>query len=339
MGWRTGIMAGVWALSAAGVSQAANLSVKDWVGVCDNTWACTAFGFSPIEAEEVSYLKLERDGAAQAAARITVSSRDLAKGSWRVTVDGKGVPGLEAVRAQGEGDSEVVSAPLSAAQSAALTAAIRNGQQLELAQGGKRAAISLAGSAATLRWLDDQQKRAGTTTALLASGPKAATASPPAPPLVRAAPPASQAGLPKAPPGAVKARLGECDEDIDSLGIEPIVARLSPGMILWAVACSRGAYNVVYSLVLADESAAKVRPLALAGMGPEPASDLMNVEFDPKTQTLSNFDKGRGLGDCGGMNEWVWDGRAFQATHQTLMPECRGVTPEDWPVDFRTRSR
>jgi len=339
MGWRTGIVAGVWALSAAGSGEAATFGVKDWVGVCDNTRVCAAFGFSPVEAEEVSYLKLERGGEPQAAARITLSSRDLAKGSWRVAVDGKVVPGLEAVRAQGQGEGEVVSAPLSTAQSAALTAAIRNGQQLELAQGGKRGAISLAGSAATLRWLDDQQRRAGTTTALLATGPKAASATPPAPPLVRAAPPASQARLPKAPPQAVKARLGECDDDIDSLGIEPIVARLSTGVILWAVACSRGAYNVVYDLVLADETGAKVRPLALAGMGPEPASDLMNVEFDPKTQTLSNFDKARGLGDCGGMNEWVWDGRAFQATHQTLMPECRGVTPEDWPVDFRTRSR
>jgi antitoxin (DNA-binding transcriptional repressor) of toxin-antitoxin stability system len=289
--------------------------------------------------ETISYLKLERDGEPQAAARITLASRDLERGAWRVTVDGKPVAGLDALRPQGAADDELLSAPLSATQSAALAAAIRNGERLELAQGAKRSTVSLAGSSATLRWVDEQQKRAGTTSALVASGPKAATATPPAATLINAGPPASQSGLPAAPTKAVKASLGDCDDDIDSVGIEPIIARLSPGVILWGVACSRGAYNVVYSLLLSDEAGGRVRAVGLAGAGPKPVSDLMNVEFDPKTQTLHNFDKGRGLGDCGGENEWVWDGRAFLPSRQTLMPECRGVTADDWPTELRTRRR
>jgi len=339
MRWGVAIVAGALTLGAAGAANAASFGVKDWVAVCDNTWSCTAFGFSPEMDETISYLKLEREGAPQAPARITLASRDLGRGAWRVTVDGKPVGGLDALRPQGAADDELLSAPLSAAQSAALATAVRNGQRLEVAQGAKRSTVSLAGSSATLRWVDDQQKRVGTTSALVATGSKPATTAPPAAPLVSAGPPASQTGLLAAPTKAVRASLGDCDDDIGSVGIEPIIARLSPGVILWGVACSRGAYNVVYSLMLSDEAGGRVRPIGLTGTGPKPVSDLMNVEFDPKTQTLYNFEKGRGLGDCGGENEWVWDGRAFQPSRQTLMPECRGVTADDWPTELRTRRR
>ena len=47
----------------------------------------------------------------------------------------------------------------------------------------------------------------------------------------------------------------------------------------------------------------------------------------------------RGLGDCGALNTWVWDGKAFVSTDQQLMGECRGVPLEDGTATAETVRR
>jgi hypothetical protein len=65
----------------------------------------------------------------------------------------------------------------------------------------------------------------------------------------------------------------------------------------------------------------------------------MNVEYDPKTRTLTSFAKARGLGDCGSNQTWVWDGQAFQLLSETDMPQCRGAPPDDWPSRYVAKVR
>ncbi|HMP62415.1 MAG TPA: DUF1176 domain-containing protein, partial [Phenylobacterium sp.] len=136
---------------------------------------------------------------------------------------------------------------------------------------------------------------------------------------------------------AITARLSDCDEDLMELGLEPEVARLAEGRLFWALACSRGAYNVIYRLFLGDEAGGAVEPLRLAYPSGEQTEELMNIAYDPQTRTLANFDKGRGLGDCGAVTEWRWPGEGFEVAEQVFMPECRGVPPEAWPVSYRSR--
>jgi hypothetical protein len=51
---------------------------------------------------------------------------------------------------------------------------------------------------------------------------------------------------------------------------------------------------------------------------------LVNADWDAATQTIGSFSKGRGLGDCGSSESWVWDGTMFRLTDATVMGECRG---------------
>lgn len=315
----------------------ANETFKDWWVTCDNTRECAAFGFAGEAFEMSGYLKVARGSGAgdEPAARLVMEGK---AGTWSLAVDGRPLAVVQAL----DEDGQRAAADLTIAQAKAVIAAAANGKALQVSLGGKSlGAISLAGSSAALRWMDDRQKRAGGVTALVAKGPAPASAVPPAPPppLVLAAPPVSQAGLPAKPPRAVMALMKDCDEDIATLEIAPISARLSPDLTLWAPLCTRGAYNMIYSFTVVDaKGAARPLPIRYADT-PEATTELMNVDYDPATRTLSNFEKGRGLGDCGATNAWVWDGKAFVATAQDLMGECRGVTPDDWPVSYRTRTK
>ena len=57
------------------------------------------------------------------------------------------------------------------------------------------------------------------------------------------------------------------------------------------------------------------------------------------TRILGSFAKGRGLGDCGDEAQWIWDGRAFQILSMRVMPVCRGVPGDDWPVLYQATVR
>lgn len=332
----------IWGLAAAGAlyagpGAAADLGVKDWWAACDNTRDCVAFGFSPEDAGDYAYLRLARGAGASDAPTAEIVA-ELPADHWRVEVDGKPVPGLSQLRRQEDRIS------LDARQTAALLGVLVNGSVLEVRAGADGRAVSLAGSSAALRWLDDQQKRAGTATALVAKGPKPASAvlAAPPPPLIAAAAPISQDGLPSKLPKPVSDLLADCDPEVgDRFDQEtPIIARLSPGVVLYGALCNAGAYNLLHYFVLADERGRGAHPLNLRyANGEDAGPELMNVEFDPASQTLSNFEKGRGLGDCGAINAWVWTGRAFAPAEQALMGDCKGVTAGDWPVLFRSRRR
>lgn len=322
------------AWAVASTAWAADAEFKDWWAACDNTRGCTAFGFTEdANFDAYAYLKLTRGAGRNDAPMVEVVGQ-LEGATWRLQLDDKPVAGVPPLK---KNDDRIV---LSEAQSAALAAAIANGSKLEVIAGGEKASISLAGSSAALRWLDDQQKRVGTITALVAKGPKPVDAvpDPPSLPVIRVAAPVAQGGLPSALPEGVKALMTDCDEDAAArMDSGTIIARLGPGVVLYAPLCNMGAYNFVHIFITADEKGrnAKILDIRYADGS---ASDgmLMNVDFDPETQILNNFEKGRGPGDCGSGNAWAWTGKAFVQTDQALMSVCKGVMSDDWPTVFRS---
>ncbi len=334
----------------AGAAQAftpAARTIKDWTAVCDNVGTCAGFGFAPDDSETPIFLRITREAGPAAApgALIVYDPADAHKDQrWTLSVDDKPVVGAGVVTARG-GDSGA-RATLDAAQTAALIEALRNGRRLGVLRDGKPiGTVSLAGSFATLLWVDADQGRAGTVTAMIDRGGRpASSVPPPAPaPVIDPAPPISQAHLPKlAPPGLI-ASNGDCDIQVTlkQLGTSPddIVARLSPGVVLWAPECSLAAYNETNLLFLGDESGAHTRPLRLptADGGARDDNELVDAAFDPKTQTLTTFAKGRGVGDCGDSAQWVWDGQAFRLLSEFSMSECEGVPPDDWPALYVAR--
>ena len=71
------------------------------------------------------------------------------------------------------------------------------------------------------------------------------------------------------------------------------------------------------------------------GEGTEPL--LVNSNWDDREQTLSSYGKGRGLGDCGRAENYVWDGERFRLIEASAMDECRGSYL--WITTWRARYR
>ena len=340
---RTLLLAAAAALVMAGAAQAAGTkTVKDWTAVCSNIGDCTAFGFSAEDADPGAYLKIDRQAGPAAQPQVTIvlgaGDRQPTE-NWTLTLDGKPIAGLAPVHAVGSDSG--ARATLSTAAAARLIEALRNGQSLELKGTTEAGSVSLAGSAAVLLWVDDQQGRVGTVTALTKKGPAAAASvhARGAPPLIRPAPPASQAGLPKRAPKALAKGAEDCDPASDP---DDTIARLAPGVVLWGPQCEGGAYNSVNVFFVGDERGAHVTRVKFPeapGAGQARDDILMNVGFDAPSQTLSSFSKGRGIADCGSTASWVWDGKAFQMAHEEIMTECRRVPPDDWPVLFVSRQK
>jgi hypothetical protein len=211
------------------------------------------------------------------------------------------------------------------------------------------ATLSLDGASAALLWVDDEQQRVGTVTALAKKGPKPASSISPVPalPVIQATAPTAE--VPQTLPKAVLdlARTGDCADAMDQ--IEPIVADLGGGRRLYGALCGSGAYNFSAQFWMAAPSGAPERasfvlPPALAssddeGGGIEEQGILVNPSFDDKTMTLSAFAKGRGIADCGVEEAWVWDGEAFRLSFYALMTDCQGVPSGDWPVLYRAEVR
>ena len=336
----TAALAVVGGAHAAGTKQ-----VKDWLGVCANTGACTAFGFAPEADENGGYLMIRRDGGPAAAPKVSIVFDPGDKqptADWTLKLDGHPIAGVGPAHA--EGSEAGARAELAGHAASALIAALRNGQSLQISASGKQqVAISLAGSAALLLWVDDQQGRLDTVTALARPGPKPASAVPPPTPvpLIRAAPPVDQKGAPQSAPKGMTKGIDDCDLD-PSIAPDDTIARLAPGVMLWGPQCGMGAYNEVSIFFIGDEHGRNLKRIKFPEPpGAEQASDdlLINVSFDAKTQTLASFSKARGIGDCGQVTNWAWTGKAFAVISEDTMPACRGVPAEDWPPLFVSRQK
>ena len=332
-------------LLCAPAQAAGQTSFKDWTVVYDNLNTCVAFVF-PTDEGEQAWLRLERAGDAGAPVRVTIvvsaEERPGAGGaSWGLTVDGKPIPGLAALKPVAD-DTGFWRAEIPADKARLVALAARDGSVMTLTRRGRAPMVlPLSGGAATMIWIDEQQGRLGSPTALSrASGVPAAIVAP-ARPRIAAGPPVSQTGLPAQVPASVMTAIGECEEQMEP-AIDPIIARLSPGVALYAPVCSRGAYNALYSLVLADERGGGARVIQLPlpeGFGQTSIGDPMNIDYDPTSRILTSFAKGRGLGDCGDETQWVWDGEAFQVLLSRVMGHCRGVPFDDWPTLFQAEVR
>lgn len=321
---------------APGVAGADVNSFKDWTVVCDNLRTCQVAGFSADDSELPAVLRLSRDGAAGAPVKVEIDllgEVGLAGKTPSLAIDGRVVMKAKVVTSRDSADFTVV---LDDAQVGPLLGAARNGTLLSIqAEGKDLGQVSLAGMVAALRYADDQQKRVGTVTAMVAKGsaPASGVPAPPAAPIVRAAPAIAQTGLPSKPPAAIKALISkaECDAEPGSQG-EPEAWRLSADKVLWQIPCGGGAYNFSGLFVIVDK-AGRASLAPLEGVDDGLAT---NAAYDPTTRILSSYDKGRGVGDCGGSSQWAWTGQAFELSESRVMPVCRGYGG-DWPVDFRAK--
>ena len=176
--------------------------------------------------------------------------------------------------------------------------------------------------------MDAQQGRAGGVTAAVAKGPKPASAVPAAAPLPRIQAIAPSGPAAKVTPALIKAMrtISQCDAE-DSGSSEPITGdAIGGGATLVLLPCGAGAYNfssVPFIVTAGKPSIARFNSSPGFEQG-EGFPTLVNAGWDAKTGRLASYAKGRGLGDCGSSETYVWDGALFRLVAATQMPECRG---------------
>jgi uncharacterized protein DUF1176 len=327
---------------------------RDWMAACDNLRTCSAYG---VDAEVFgnAFIRVARGGSPDAAVRITIGVNADDGVKFTLAFDDATLPGLPSGALTGIAEPDVSLRRLVIAEPAAvapLLAAFRKANKLIVTRVDPPGAgpsdpavteISLAGFAAAALWIDEQQKRVGTVTALVGRGDKPASAVPPLPaaPVVRTAKLASGPAPTRAPATVLAMAQKACDADAPFTAPEQ-ASRLSGEQVMYWFRCEdmSGMYNYYYTLVIAAPRRAP--RVAKFPFPPESVSQdgadgdtIVNPVLDAKTGILTTLNKGRGLSDCGGLSEWAWDGAAFRMIASRAMPPCKGIPAEDWPTLFR----
>lgn len=309
---------------------------KDWVVGCDNLRSCSALGLAP-EDSSGAYVRIDRGGAAadEPSVVFSVMADDAPKAATlALAIDGKPVPGLAPLTAKIDGS--FVTAALSPAEGRRLIAALRpaKAMTLEMHDGAKPAVtfnISLAGSAAALLFMDDFQGRVGGVTALARPGSAPASAVPavPAMPVIKALKMAELAKAPALPKGIKR------DTDSGCEATDITATDLSGAKTLWSVCSNAAAYNTVYRMwIVAGGAVAKA---SFPAPDTDDPAELMNPALSEDGYLLNSYSKGRGIGDCGEISDWAWDGTRFRLVNLLRLDTCRGVMPDDWPTLFRAK--
>lgn len=316
---------------------------KDWAVACNNVRTCTATSLMGEMGETspsgIALLRLERGGKATDAAKLSIAfSNEGFASELPANLVGKSVTlkttdnTLELGKLTAK-QQQAGKLTLTTAQTQAALNILSKPASATISIGNERYRSSLAGLQASLLYIDAQQQRLDTTTALVRKGTKAMTASPPALPQLKAVAPPTQRKAPADLTAKVRQtmrqHLSECvaDEGDYKPSEYDFVATLDNKHFLVGITCATGAYNQTHTLfVVPQDSAAAANPKArLATLEFHDGAEIVNSDFSRKTGILAEYAKGRGLGDCGVYNEWVWTGKQFHLLKRDVMEECRGV--------------
>lgn len=147
---------------------------------------------------------------------------------------------------------------------------------------------------------------------------------------------AQEMPLPRAAIEADFARL-DCFVDLDQAVRTQQSFDLGGGKRLVLVLCLQGAYQGS-SIAYAVDGASPPRLLSF----PEwqrgrltPSAFVTEADFDPKTKEMHAFAKGRGIGDCGTLGTWRWNGKEFKLKTYFNKEKCDGrlfAGQERWRV-------
>ncbi len=189
----------------------------------------------------------------------------------------------------------------------------------------RRATFSLSGLAAALLWIDEQQARLGSERVAFdpPSGKTRVTHRDPA--LL------SEALL------ARHAASTNCEPLEDLVNADDLQSyRLDASNTLHMIPCWSGAYNFSYAIYI--ESPYGVEQAYFASYsdvtGWRGTAALVNAWFDPEDNTLGEFAKGRGLGDCGTSGLWQWQEWGFKLLEYRAQSECEGE-PGPFPLVYQ----
>ncbi|MEO9635507.1 MAG: DUF1176 domain-containing protein [Parasphingorhabdus sp.] len=345
-----GIFATIAAAAALPVPQPGEIrTFKDWAAGCDNSANCEAVSFVPDQGG-AGYdgwggpIKIVRTAGSEDIFKIRFLFEADSMDRYTMLIDGKLVDTGPIV--QGDYAIEIVGE-----DAKKVANAIISGNQLVLRgpEGENITQISLAGSSAALRYIDQKQDRAGTITALVAKGKKMFKPSPSTVPVITVDQWEAAKLAPDTSALVALAEDSKCKEDRYGLVEDqayPLGKRGQTYRALVLISCGSGAYNFSSAPYIGEfrEDSSEGWTFTPAKFDRQPSWGgegglplLVNAGWDEKDQTLSSYGKGRGLGDCGNAENYVWDGEAFRLIDASAMDECRGAY--DWITTWRAEYR
>lgn len=287
----------------------------DWTVGCDNVKHCTMASLGAEFSADfpLAHIAIMREAGPAGALTVQVAAFSDEISPALLRADN----GAQAVIRDGQ-----------AVGGDALVQQLVNAQWLEvLDQKNKAIAkISLRGTSASLRFIDAEQGRAGGVTAIVARGAKPASDVPAAPslPTIIALRPDGQAAVPPEPMIKEMRDAAGCETD-SAAGRMPIETFAAGGdATLVLVPCSAGAYNLSSAVFVLKSG--KAEPASFDA--PMDVGETNGMPYVVngywRDGVLGAYAKGRGLGDCGIAQQFVWDGRQLRLIEQSEMGECRG---------------
>jgi Protein of unknown function (DUF1176) len=316
---------------------------KDWAAGCDNGLTCEAVALMPddLPAGMLSMV-LARTAGQDGKLTINIHNFDSESDRYRLFIDGNLINTGPIIR------NETAPISIIGRDGLKLANAIARGQQISLFDGvgtllGK---VSLAGSAAALRYLDSKQGRRGSASAIIARGRKDDKSSAMALPQVMIKRLSANQEIPETQDLVALAegdfckdeRVGVTEDRAFSLGSEGGYPR---SLVL--ISCGSGTYNLGSAAFVGTKMADGKWTFEEAKFDyrNDDTSEnsnvkiLINADWDVGTQQLSSHNKGRGIGDCGQSANYVWDGEMFRLTQARVMDACRGSL--DWITVWRAQ--
>lgn len=311
------------AQAATGPSQVK--AFGDWAVACDNLRFCEAASLmSNEEFDNIPQIAITREAGPAGDLAIEITPDTEYRGAWRIEIDGKQVQ---------DGTLAGPSLVIRGSWAAQLIEAMLKGQSMLVrsADGKTLSLASLKGISATLRYFDAQQGWAGSKAALVAKGDRPANTLPAAPAVPRVAF-VRPSGKPAAIPAPLRAAMGEqskCDvvyADGTDTSPQTETFALGNGQTLALIPCGSGAYNYSSVPFVVERGKAVVARFdhVPGWTESEGVATLVNADWDAAKGQLSSYVKGRGIGDCGSSETYVWDGAMFRLVEARAMGECRG---------------
>jgi hypothetical protein len=334
------------ALALAAVPQPKGF--RDWMAGCDNLKSCTALSVPSDGTDTIAYLRLERPAGPEGAAKLLLRLR----GEWQkppltveLKLDGAAFPAAGKSMPVAA-DADLATVTFQPAEMTAFIDAARKATKLSVAVPGATAEVSLSGAVAALLWIDEQQGRLDTPTALIRKGSVGTAPAAPAMPVITARPASGALSEKdaKALAAALRRQIKQRDpdqcEDGEMTTKHDMAWRLDARRSLVSLTCSLGAYNASNAFWIVENGAvASARPVEFPWTDDSEKNTLVNGAFEPKTGRIEYFAKGRGIGDCGALGGYAWTGAGFALTGFSMMGECRGIGSDDWITLFRSEVR
>lgn len=320
---------------------------QDWEIYCSNTGTCRAAGYQNEEGREnpASLLLTRHAGAKQAVvaefalasyAEQSIPANQLK--NIRLYINDKDLGAVSI-----EGTEVPLMGKLSPVQVNALLQQAKQKTKIVFKNNTLQWKISDAGMTAVLLKMDDIQRRLGTVGALIQKGQADESRVLPAQPKIVIKPiktankpyltlqsghkqyPAIYASLMAAQP--TPKEDGFCEGFYDSSGdgkkSQSIqIYKLGHKKVLAMMPCWRGAYNQGYGAWVLDES--------LTGK----ASFVTEAASGFEAGVIDSAQKGRGIGDCWAVAQWIWDGQRFIQSKDMWTGMCKGLAAGGvWELD------